>query len=155
MEGCSQPAFYDPVLGYFDYCSPPCRDNHLLESNRKKLKEDIEQQKKEISGRAVSGSDTCKKVTLVRKGMDDLGLIVSKAKSKAGLLVTGIKVGSPAFSAFEEGKLKLLSDIYSINGQEAVSPDALKNATESDIELLVNTANSLALDHFHGEVDLQ
>ena len=33
---------YDHELGPFDYCSPECRDRHLLPKEREKLKKDID-----------------------------------------------------------------------------------------------------------------
>ena len=40
-EGCHKTAYYDTMLGYFSYCSPQCRDEHLLPDYNKKLKVDI------------------------------------------------------------------------------------------------------------------
>ena len=40
-SGCKNFVYHDPLLGKFDYCSPKCRDEHLLPSYNKKLKEDI------------------------------------------------------------------------------------------------------------------
>ena len=40
--GCRNPVYCDPLLGQFIYCSPKCRDEHLLPSYNKKLKEDID-----------------------------------------------------------------------------------------------------------------
>ena len=52
-KGCSNPRFYDPVLGEFKYCSPQCRNKHYLPWYTRKLKESLEQSK----GRcAVEGS---------------------------------------------------------------------------------------------------
>ena len=45
---CSNPVHYDPTFGPFEYCSPQCRDAHLLEPEREKLLNDIAQQTKEI-----------------------------------------------------------------------------------------------------------
>ena len=39
--GCYKKVHYDDVLGPFDYCSPECRDRHLLPMEQRKLKEDI------------------------------------------------------------------------------------------------------------------
>ena len=36
-KGCYKTAYYDPMLGYFSYCSPKCRDEHLLPDYNKKL----------------------------------------------------------------------------------------------------------------------
>ena len=41
-DSCSKKVHYDYELGPFDYCSPECRDRHLLPLEREKLKKDIE-----------------------------------------------------------------------------------------------------------------
>lgn len=46
---CKNKVHYDPELGPFDYCSPGCRDIHLLPRERKKLMEDIEANSKNMS----------------------------------------------------------------------------------------------------------
>ena len=38
---CHNKVHYDSELGPFDYCSPECRDRHLLPIERRKLEEDI------------------------------------------------------------------------------------------------------------------
>ena len=38
-DGCFNKVHYDPELGPFDYCSPPCRDRHILPQVQKKLRE--------------------------------------------------------------------------------------------------------------------
>ena len=39
--GCHQKVYYDYELGPFDYCSPECRDRHLLFNDRAALRADI------------------------------------------------------------------------------------------------------------------
>ena len=41
-DGCTRKVHYDQELGPFDYCSPECRDRHLLPKEKDRLKEDIE-----------------------------------------------------------------------------------------------------------------
>ena len=41
-DGCTRNVHYDQELGPFDYCSPECRDRHLLPKENDRLKEDIE-----------------------------------------------------------------------------------------------------------------
>lgn len=41
MQDCTKPCYYDPSVGEFDYCSPACRDRHLLSSEREHLRNDI------------------------------------------------------------------------------------------------------------------
>ncbi len=38
---CSNSCYYDPSVGEFDYCSPPCRDKHLLPKEKKDLQDDL------------------------------------------------------------------------------------------------------------------
>lgn len=40
-EGCYNKVHYDRELGPFDYCSPECRDRHLLPKERQELDRDI------------------------------------------------------------------------------------------------------------------
>ena len=40
-DWCSNKAHYDHELGPFDYCTPQCRDRHLLPQERMKLREEI------------------------------------------------------------------------------------------------------------------
>ena len=47
--GCLNKVHYDPELGPFDYCSPGCRDVHLLPLEQKRLKDDIEANSKIVS----------------------------------------------------------------------------------------------------------
>ena len=47
--GCYRKVHYDSELGPFDYCSPECRDQHLLPIEREKLKADIAKFSSEIS----------------------------------------------------------------------------------------------------------
>ena len=44
-EGCSNPRFYDPLLGEFKYCSPQCRNEGYLPRYTRKLKDSLEQSK--------------------------------------------------------------------------------------------------------------
>ena len=47
--GCSNKVHYDQELGPFDYCTPQCRDIHLLPIERARLKQDIEKNSKNIT----------------------------------------------------------------------------------------------------------
>ena len=47
-DGCSRKVHYDQELGPFDYCSPECRDRHLLPQEQDKLKDDIEGNRKNM-----------------------------------------------------------------------------------------------------------
>ncbi len=38
---CSKPCYYDPSVGEFKYCSPACRDKHLLPKEKKSLQDDL------------------------------------------------------------------------------------------------------------------
>ena len=46
---CHNKVHYDNVLGPFDYCSPECRDSHLLPIEQQKLKGDIASFSKNIA----------------------------------------------------------------------------------------------------------
>lgn len=48
-EGCHNKVHYDPELGPFDYCSPACRDRHLLPQERERLKKDIKEYSRKIA----------------------------------------------------------------------------------------------------------
>ncbi len=39
---CSNSCYYDMSVGEFDYCSPPCRDKHLLPKEKKRLHDDLQ-----------------------------------------------------------------------------------------------------------------
>ena len=56
--GCTKPVYDDPTYGAFDYCSPQCRDAHLLGSERERLQRDIEEYTKQSrsSSLPTSGS---------------------------------------------------------------------------------------------------
>ena len=47
--GCHNKVHYDSELGPFDYCSPECRDRHLLPIERRKLEEDIKNLSKKMA----------------------------------------------------------------------------------------------------------
>ncbi len=38
---CTDLCYYDPSVGEFDYCSPSCRDKHLLPKEKKALQDDL------------------------------------------------------------------------------------------------------------------
>ena len=40
-DACPNPVYCDPYFGQFDYCSPACRNEHLLEREQKRLKDDV------------------------------------------------------------------------------------------------------------------
>ena len=48
-EYCSRDVHYDHELGPFDYCSPECRDRHLLPLEQERLKRDIEKNKEKMT----------------------------------------------------------------------------------------------------------
>ena len=48
-EYCSSDVHYDHELGPFDYCSPECRDRHLLPLEQERLKRDIEKNKEKMT----------------------------------------------------------------------------------------------------------
>ena len=48
-DGCTNKVHYDYELGPFDYCSPACRDRHLLPRERERLKKDIEEYSRKIA----------------------------------------------------------------------------------------------------------
>ena len=55
-SGCSKPVHLDPTYGPFEYCSPMCRDAQLLQSERDKLKKDIESMTSSQSPQTPSAS---------------------------------------------------------------------------------------------------
>ena len=55
-SGCSKPVYLDPTYGPFEYCSPICRDAHLLQPERDKLKKDIESMTSSQSPQTSSAS---------------------------------------------------------------------------------------------------
>ena len=40
-EGCNNPAYFDNAVGFFDYCTPECRNRDLLPKERKRLEDDL------------------------------------------------------------------------------------------------------------------
>ena len=54
-DGCQNQVWYDPGLGQalFSYCSPECRDRHLLPIQKQKLKEELEELKMELQQEVV------------------------------------------------------------------------------------------------------
>ena len=54
-DGCQNQVWYDPGLGQalFSYCSPECRDRHLLPIQKQKLKDDLEELKMELQQEVV------------------------------------------------------------------------------------------------------
>ena len=55
-SGCTKPVYDDPTYGAFDYCSPQCRDVHLLGSEREKLQRDIDLYTKESRSSSLPAS---------------------------------------------------------------------------------------------------
>ena len=40
-SGCDNPVHYEPDVGLFDYCTPKCRDEHLLPKEKSDLHDSI------------------------------------------------------------------------------------------------------------------
>ncbi len=41
-DGCDNPVHHEPDVGFFDHCSPACRDRDLLEKDRNRLMQDLQ-----------------------------------------------------------------------------------------------------------------
>lgn len=57
-DGCASRVHYDPEVGAFDYCSPSCRDNHLLPTEVERLKADIEELVEQLHATGVAHRTT-------------------------------------------------------------------------------------------------
>ena len=85
---CSKPVFFDEKFGFFEYCSPKCRDEYFLPEYNKKLDEDIERFHAEckashshtVSKLPTSSRSNVRKVTIKTKPKEDLGLILCHNK---------------------------------------------------------------------------
>ena len=81
-EGCNNRAYYDSNFGFFDYCSPRCRDVHLLPEYNKKLERDIaefhQQCSTDVSPSEALSTNTAANLRqlVVAKSGEGLGLIL-------------------------------------------------------------------------------
>ena len=81
-EGCTNRAYYDSKFGPFDYCSPRCRDVHLLPEYNKKLERDIaefhQQCSTDVSPSEVFSTNTAANLRqlVINKLSEGLGLIL-------------------------------------------------------------------------------
>ena len=83
-SGCSNQVHIDPSYGPFDYCSPQCRDAHLLPSDRDKLQKEIDQFMKSSPSSLesqVAIPDSLQRVLIRKSKGEDLGIIVNKSRS--------------------------------------------------------------------------
>ena len=87
--GCYKPVHYDPTLGYFSYCSPQCRDEHLLPDYNKKLKADIAkfeadpptdymQSSSSSSSFKKTDSELVRQFVIEKKSREPLGIIFAR-----------------------------------------------------------------------------
>ena len=60
-DGCNNPAHYDNAVGYFDYCTPECRNRDLLPKEKKRLEDDLKSFSDRI--RAMSASTVSRDIT--------------------------------------------------------------------------------------------
>lgn len=133
---CKNKVHYDPELGPFDYCSPGCRDIHLLPRERKKLMEDIEANSKNMStylpqsthitpssssssvSTSSGASASAKKENIVlidKKPKENLGIITAQIPDEPGLRILGVKMGTPAVHELKAGRIKFLDIITQLN----------------------------------------
>ena len=61
-DSCMNPAFYDPEVGMFDYCSPSCRDTYLLPKEKLKLQTDIHELEEQLQAVGVAQKKLCPSV---------------------------------------------------------------------------------------------
>lgn len=58
--GCAKPVHWEPdVLGDFNYCSPECRNKHLLPIEKDQLKADLEELAEQLRVAAVTDNHIC------------------------------------------------------------------------------------------------
>ncbi len=57
-DGCDNRVHHEPDVGFFDHCSPACRDGDLLEKDRNKLKQDLQRLAQDLRAPSKSTSST-------------------------------------------------------------------------------------------------
>jgi hypothetical protein len=136
--GCSKKVHYDHELGPFDYCSPECRDRHLLPSEREKLKKDVEDYSMKMatyyppsSSSASAATDDDDKIllTIEKRPKEQLGIITADIRGERGLRIVGVEFGTPAHHKLKEGKIKLLDIITQLNEDDVASGDLFQQST--------------------------
>ena len=88
--GCSETVKNDERFGAFEYCSPKCRDEHLLPDYNKKLQEDINRFHAECkvshshttctSTLPITSSSNIRTVTFETKPKEDIGFLLAYNK---------------------------------------------------------------------------
>ena len=85
--GCYKQVHFDQMLGYFSYCSPQCRDQHLLPDYNMKLKADIadfeanpptEYKQSSSSSPLSTYGEVVRQVVIEKKSREPLGIIFAK-----------------------------------------------------------------------------
>jgi hypothetical protein len=151
--GCSKKVHYDHELGPFDYCSPECRDRHLLPSEHGKLKKDIEDYSMKMatyyppsSSSASAATDNSKKEimpTIEKKPKEQLGIITAQIRGERGLRIVGVELDTPAHRELKSGKIKLLDIITQLNEEDIESGESFRQSTRDKTRPLL----TLMRDH--------
>ena len=62
-DGCSNPVHWEPDVGSFDYCSPECRNKHLLPIQKDQLLSDLKELTELLHTAAVADATELKQVS--------------------------------------------------------------------------------------------
>ena len=85
-KGCYKTAYYDPMLGYFSYCSPKCRDECLLPDYNTKLKADIANFEAnpptEYTQSLLSYGEIVRQPEIKKDSREPLGIIFARTDAK-------------------------------------------------------------------------
>lgn len=149
---CSKPVFYDENFGFFEYCSPKCRDEYFLPEYNKKLDEDIERFHAEckashshtVSKLPTSSKSNVRKVTIETKPKEDLGLILCHNKESQKVIVTGAKTEN-AIKMLINTEVYLFDVITKVFDQEVKNPNDIDEIVKpkTTIDLLLDRENAL------------
>lgn len=145
--GCSEPVKYDERFGAFEYCSPKCRDEHLLPDYNKKLQEDIDRFHAECkvshshttSTLPITSSSNIRTVTIETKPKEDIGFLLSYNKGLKKVIVTGTKT-EIAMEMLINAEVYLFDVITNVCGQD------IKNLKDIDEIVKPKTKIILRLD---------
>jgi hypothetical protein len=156
-DWCSNKAHYDSELGPFDYCTPQCRDRHLLPQEQKRLREEISENTAKMmisnfppSPHTVLGtanSPTCsntvpsydsvvvpladekKMVTISKRPKEPLGIIAAQIPNETGLRIVGVEIGTPAHHEMKQGNINFLDHVTQLNEDKILSREWFEQST--------------------------
>ena len=101
-DSCMNPAFYDPEVGMFDYCSPSCRDTYLLPKEKLKLQTDIHELEEQLRAVGVAQQKSQPKASSVDPSEKKCKAIIIVQPSLS--LFSIVYVNVPAFTHFSLAK---------------------------------------------------